>query len=55
MTLFAWLAIAVGVWAMSSFLAVMYGFESSLKQRVLKAYPHIIVRPKSGSLGIRNY
>lgn len=55
MTFFAWLAIAVGVWAMSSFLSVMYGFESSLKSRVLKAYPHVIVKPKSGSLPVHGY
>lgn len=43
MTLFAWMAIGVGVGAMSSLLSVMYGFESSLKNKVLNAYPHIII------------
>ena len=55
MTLFAWLAIAVGVWAMSSFLSVMYGFETSLKNRVLKAYPHVIIKSRSGGSRIQNY
>lgn len=48
MTLFAWLAIAVGVAAMCSLLSVMYGFEGSLIQKVLKAYPHVIVKSKKG-------
>ena len=34
MTLFAWLAIGVGVGAMSSLLSVMYGFEAALRERV---------------------
>src|ERR1700744_4912166 len=55
MTLFAWLAIGVGVGAMSSLLSVMYGFESSLKDRVLKAYPHLMIKPKEGSAPIRPY
>lgn len=55
MTLFAWLAIAVGVWAMVSFLSVMYGFEASLKERVLKAYPHMMVKRKRGSAPIAGY
>jgi lipoprotein-releasing system permease protein len=55
MTLFAWLAIAVGVAAMASLLSVMYGFESSLKERVLKAYPHIMVRPRVGNQPIKGY
>ncbi len=55
MTLFAWLAIAVGVWAMVSFLSIMYGFESSLKERVLKAYPHLIVKRTRGSAPIAGY
>lgn len=55
MTIFAWLAIGVGVAAMSSLLAVMYGFESSLKDKVLKAYPHVIVRPKAGGNVLRDY
>jgi len=55
MTLFAWLAIGVGVGAMSSLLSVMYGFESALKDRVLKAYPHIMVKPREGTTPIRNY
>jgi len=48
MTLFAWLAIGVGIGAMSSLLSVMYGFESALKERVLKASPHIMVKSKGG-------
>lgn len=55
MTLFAWLAIAVGVWAMVSFLSIMYGFESSLKDRVLKAYPHVMVKRQRGSAPIAAY
>ncbi len=46
MTLFAWIAIAVGVAAMGSLLSVMYGFEGALKERVLKAYPHVVVHKK---------
>lgn len=52
MTLFAWLAIGVGVGAMSSLLSVMYGFESSLKSKVLNAYPHIIIDSKNSSRAI---
>jgi len=48
MTLFAWLAIAVGVAAMCSLLSVMYGFEASLRDKVLNAYPHVLVKaPRS--------
>jgi lipoprotein-releasing system permease protein len=49
MTLFAWLAIAVGVAAMCSLLAVMYGFESSLRDKVLNAYPHVLVKAPRGA------
>lgn len=49
MTLFAWLAIGVGVGAMSSLLSVMYGFESSLKSKVLNAYPHIMIESKNSN------
>lgn len=45
MTLFAWLAIGVGIGAMASLLSVMYGFEAALRDRVLTAYPHVVVRP----------
>jgi lipoprotein-releasing system permease protein len=55
MTLFAWLAIGVGIGAMSSLLSVMYGFESSLKDRVLKAYPHLLIRSKVSSHPIAGY
>src|ERR1700749_2006398 len=55
MTLFAWLAIGVGVGAMSSLLSVMYGFESSLKDRVLKAYPHLLIRSKAANQPIVGY
>lgn len=55
MTFFAWLAIAVGIWAMSSFLSVMYGFESSLRERVLKAFPHVMVSNQQGSQPIQGY
>ncbi len=55
MTFFAWLSIAVGIWAMSSFLSIMYGFENSLKERVLKAYPHIIIKRKTGTQPISKY
>lgn len=48
MTLFAWLAIGVGVGAMSSLLSVMYGFEGALKDKVLNAYPHILITSKDG-------
>lgn len=55
MTFFAWLAIGVGVGAMSTLLSVMYGFESSLKEKVLKAYPHILVRPKEQNVPIKQH
>ncbi len=55
MTLFAWLAIGVGVGAMSSLLSVMYGFESALKERVLMAYPHVMVKPVEGNLPLKDY
>lgn len=48
LTLFSWVAIGVGVAAMCGLLSVMYGFESSLKSKVLNAYPHIIVSPVLG-------
>ncbi len=47
MTFFAWLAIGVGVGAMASLLSVMYGFEKSLKEKFLNAYPHLFIRPLS--------
>jgi lipoprotein-releasing system permease protein len=52
MTLFAWLAIGVGVGAMGSLLSVMYGFETTLRERVLTAYPHILVRARDLNRGI---
>ncbi len=55
MTLFAWLAIAVGVAAMGCLLSVMYGFESALRERVLKAYPHVMIRPKVANQPLRDY
>ncbi len=45
MTLLAWVAIAVGIGAMGALLSVMYGFETALQNRVLKAYPHLLIRP----------
>ena len=48
MTLFAWVAIGVGVGTMSSLLSVMYGLETSLRENVLRAYPHVLVRRISG-------
>ncbi|NBX81759.1 FtsX-like permease family protein [bacterium] len=50
MTLFAWLAIGVGVGAMSSLLSVMYGFEGALKDKVLNAYPHILINSGDGKV-----
>lgn len=52
MTLFAWLAIGVGAGAMSSLLSVMYGFEGALREKVLNAYPHILIQSSaiSGSI-----
>jgi len=55
MTLFAWLAIGVGVAAMSCLLSVMYGFESALKDRVLKAYPHVMIRPAAANQPLKDY
>lgn len=48
MTLFAWVAIGVGVGTMSSLLSIMYGLESSLRDNVLRAYPHIMIRKVAG-------
>lgn len=48
MTFFAWLAIAVGVAAMGSLLSVMYGFEASLRDKVLNAFPHVLVQSPQG-------
>lgn len=55
MTLFAWLAIGVGIAAMSCLLSVMYGFESALRERVLKAYPHVMIRPAAANQPLRDY
>ncbi len=55
LTLFAWVAIAVGVAAMSCLLSVMYGFEASLKDRFLNAYPHVMVRPQNELQTVRDY
>ncbi|MEZ4749962.1 MAG: ABC transporter permease [Bdellovibrionota bacterium] len=55
LTLVAWVAIAVGVAAMGVLLSVMYGFESALKDRVLTAFPHIMVKPATGGEVIRDY
>ena len=55
MTLFAWLAIGVGVGTMCSLLSVMYGLESSLRDSVLKAYPHIMINQREGNSAIRDY
>lgn len=54
LTLFSWLAIGVGIAAMCGLLSVMYGFESSLKSKVLNAYPHIIVSPAEGGNSIED-
>lgn len=54
MTFFSWLAIGVGVGAMGSLLSVMYGFEGALKEKVLNAYPHILVEQKNQSYQIKN-
>lgn len=45
MTLIAWLSIGVGVGTMCALLSVMYGLESALRDSLLRAYPHIVVRP----------
>ena len=55
MTFFAWMAIAVGTGAMSSLLSVMYGFEGALKERVLNAYPHLMIRPKEGNYPLKKH
>lgn len=54
MTFFSWLAIGVGVGAMGSLLSVMYGFEGALKDKVLNAYPHILVENRDPSLRAPN-
>lgn len=55
MTLFSWVAIAIGIGAMCSLLSVMFGFERELKNRVLNAYPHVLVKSKTRSAPIKNY
>ncbi|MBI4404276.1 MAG: ABC transporter permease [Deltaproteobacteria bacterium] len=55
LTLLSWLAIGVGVAAMSCLLSVMYGFETALKDRVLKAYPHVILKPRTGDVAITDF
>lgn len=55
MTVFAWLAIGVGIGTMCSLLSVMYGLESSLRDSVLKAYPHIMIHARNASAPIRGY
>ena len=55
MTLFVWLAIGVGVAAMSCLLSVMYGFEGALRDRVLTAFPHLMVKARDSGALIRNY
>lgn len=55
MTLYAWLAVGVGIAAMSTLLSVMYGFEGTLRDRVLTAYPHILIRSKVARQSIRDY
>ncbi len=51
MTLFAWIAIGVGVGTMCSLLSIMYGLESSLRDNVLRAYPHILIRKLASASG----
>ncbi len=55
MTLFSWLAIAIGIGAMCSLLSVMFGFERELKTRVLNAYPHILIKQKGRATPIADY
>lgn len=55
MTLYAWLAVGVGIAAMSTLLSVMYGFEGTLKERVLTAYPHVLIRSKTPRQTLKDY
>lgn len=55
MTLFAWLAIGVSVGTMCSLLSVMYGLETSLRDSVLRAHPHIVVGPQGGTQAISKF
>jgi lipoprotein-releasing system permease protein len=48
MTLFAWAAIGVGTGTMCALLSVMYGLETSIRDSLLKAYPHILVKSEDG-------
>lgn len=48
MTLFAWAAIGVGTGTMCALLSVMYGLETSIRDSLLKAYPHIMVKSADG-------
>lgn len=55
MTVFVWLAIGVGISAMSVLLSVMYGFEGALRDRVLTAFPHVIVKPAQDVSWVSDY
>lgn len=55
MTVFVWLALGVGIAAMSVLLSVMYGFEGALRDRVLTAFPHIIVKAKEETEWVSDY
>lgn len=55
MTIFVWLAIGVGIAAMSVLLSVMYGFEGALRDRVLTAFPHLIVKPQEDADWVSAY
>lgn len=54
MTVFAWVAISIGIAAMSILLSVMYGFEGALRDRVLTAFPHVLVKTPDGANGPDN-
>ena len=45
--------VAIGIWALVVVLSVMHGFESDLRDKILRTNAHIVVEPESsvGSLG----
>lgn len=55
MTIFVWLALGVGISAMTVLLSVMYGFEGALRDRVLTAFPHVIVTATEEGAWVRDY
>ncbi|HEY7773551.1 MAG TPA: ABC transporter permease, partial [Marinagarivorans sp.] len=47
-SLFAFLGMALGVFALIVVLSVMNGFDRELKERILRTVPHGFIRPEGG-------